>query len=491
MPANKRKLRVPDNVILRECSVVIIGSRCKICGRDFKCMSDVAMHTNWRHNGAIKSLYDSLDKNMYLENVGKICDMCNGCFETASELKIHKKLIHNHSHKKRRKKETVLVRFKLKGAITREVYLNKKYFNVLSQNDVTYFIDVGVQTENLEDEKHQDVFVTNIDFSLTNYIVDNGHVEDNMPPHKDANRYIVGEFATTKGDAVAPSSVMMGGKSPIEISNALHEGAEEDSGNFNEKNSNCYSVSEEDPLILPSSFADDVNIHDKENLRSITHESENVYYPNKLLSDSSEVLLVSQHTFTETLSNAAETSLLNENRYDSVRRFNEDAVNKERRNSLVDSTKNVTVVNNSNEAEKKHPSVSRKQKVKEKFVRPNVNVDDEVQEVLRITRRHVQSDINHESPNRTEREILVRHVKETFPTGQKLLINPEKCNTYRTKSFQTFGYSPFMNANNNAQFSDKMFDKEISKYFEDLNRYGIKFYNDFPEINNNIEECMK
>lgn len=500
---NKKSFSVPPGVTLRKCSVVIIGSTCKICGRDFKCESDVSVHSRWRHNGTIGSLIDDLHHEIYLENIGQKCDICDVQFQTISDLKSHKRLIHKHGtrskyRKKGRRKETVRVKFKLNGMTTMDVNLHRKYLKM--ENNLKYFVDTGTQTlDSLEIEKHQDNCAAHIDLFLSDHVVDNNHIQ-HIRPHKAANRYIVGKFTSTKGDAIVRSTTVVG-RSLSEISNTSHRDVIPDSnGSCEEYENHSNFISQENTADTWRSFLNNLDTYNKENSQRNLNESKrkNVYCQAEFLSNDNNVPLSYQREKFDKTSLTSKQLSANEIRYNpTIKQSNIAAKDKrsvELTNSLANSEE-TAIENEKNkiyETATKHSLASLTRSVfnkKNESIKGNSNVDDDIQEVLRITRRNVQSDINHESPNRTEREILVQNTGKkllTFPIQRESAICPEKCNAGFTTNFEPSDYPAFTTVTESSyQFLANAFNKKLGIYLEDMHHFGISYYDELAEINNN------
>ncbi|XP_072751599.1 uncharacterized protein [Anoplolepis gracilipes] len=505
MQLNKRSFRVPAGVTLRECSVVIIGSTCKICGRDFKCESDVSLHSRWRHNGNIESLIDDLHYEIYLESIGQKCDICDMQFQTASDLRIHKRLIHKHGtrskYRKRPGKETIRVKFKLNGITTMDVNLNRKYLKM--ENILKYFIDTGTQTpDSFENENHQDDCAADIDLFLSDHVVDNSYIQ-HIQPYKAANRYIVDKLST-KDDARSTAVV---GRRLLEISNTPHRDVIPSNGSC-EEYENHRNLTSQDNIAGTwiKSFFNNLDIYNKENSQRKLNESEkkNIYCQAEFVLNDNKISLTYQRDkFDKTTSLTSKQLSASEIRYDPIKRPNKTTGEKESAkliNSSIDSEEIIIIdIENNNkigETATKHSLASLTRNSfnrKNESIKDNSNVDDDIQEVLRITRRNVQSDINHESPNRTEREILVMKQStgnETFtdPARQEPIICSEKCNTRVTANFEPSSYPAFTTMTESSyQFLANAFDKKLGIYVEDMHHYGI-YYNEAEINNNNVEE---
>ncbi|XP_071565979.1 uncharacterized protein [Temnothorax nylanderi] len=495
-----RGFRISADVTLRECSVVIVGSTCRICGRAFKCESDVALHTRWRHNAALGSLMDILDHHKINLDGGQKFDVCDMPFEILSSLRIHKRLTHKHRlrQRRRRQKGMVRVKFKLNGVTTTDVSLDRRYIKL--QDSLGYIVDVRTQTpgsfEN-EGAERKDNCAGNIDLSFPNHVVDESHMQHGIWPDKAANRYIVGKFASTKGDATASRTVVVG-KSLAEISNTPHKGAIPDSNSSCERHEDrCYLASQETTAdMVIKTFSDSIDIRDKENSPT-TNERERRNCQNEISFDDNKVLLACQPEKSDKTSPMSkQNSWSSESPHYSIRWSGEVAGAKETAeltNSFINSME--IIINNGKsygfdgDATKRlAPPLSRLHK-KTESAKTNSNIDDDVQEVLRIMRGNTQNDINHESPNRMEREMLVQNAaSNTLPSQLEPTIYPEECDVV----FANFGPSDcpsFMTMTESEyQFLANSFDRKLGIYLEDVHHYGIKLCNNLPEINNNLEE---
>ncbi|KAL0128841.1 hypothetical protein PUN28_003904 [Cardiocondyla obscurior] len=496
---NARSVRIPAGVTLRDCSIVIVGSTCKICGRDFKCESDVALHTRWRHN-ALGPLIDALDQE--INPYGQKCDVCEMRFEVSSNLKAHKRLIHKQKIRRGRRipKETVRVRFKLNGVTTTDVCLDRRYIE-LEQNSVGYIVDVCTQApaplENDRPERKDDC-AGNIDWPFPNRVADKSHMQRDIQPDKAANRYIVSKFASTKGDTIGSRTIVVG-KSLMEISNTTHKNAIPDSGSPCEEYKKHYLTSlDVTPDVYIKTLSSNVSSRDKENSqRPNERERRSAHHQNEIPFDDKGFLACQSEKFDKASVMFKENSRSSESSQYSIRWSNEVMGAKETAglaSSFIDSMK--IIINNEKNygfdkdaGRRLSPAAPRFHRKPES--KTSSNVDDDVQEVLRITRENAQNDINHESPNRVEREMLVQNATTdtfTLPPSLQPSVCPEKCDVTFT-NFEPSNYSPLVSVSeSDYQFLANSFDKKLGIYLEDLHHYGIRLYNDLPEINNNLED---
>lgn len=581
--SNRSDYILPAGVNLRECNVVIIGSTCQICGRDFKCKTDVAMHMQWRHqqlesvlNGAFNLGSDHHTENTVAEM--QKCDVCNVHLmdeHDAADLKSYKRQINKKQIHERRRARKLRLIIKIAGVTMTEIRMSRKYLKVHSNE---YFADVGTQTESHENEKRQDDYGMNIDLSLADRVVGNSRVQC-VQPHKATNRYIQGKLASVQGDAIACSTRAPATR-PIETSNMPNEDATIDTTTDTtvDANSPCASpilsgysrkvafsraytassfasrledtidVSDEtrdsprnSPRNSPrrrfegkkgnaSSFAgrlvDTIDVPDEakdsprrryEGEKGNTSpapedtsnlENRNSSRRNDSARDDLEELIVYQRvratgtTATATTSTATPNSWCNKNRHHPVR-SNKTASNIDK--SMNPPAEPIEIIidnesdDNCDENMAKCSSASSTQFDRDKgLAMAEPVVDDDVQEILRITRGKVQSDINHESPNRTEREMLVRNAlgQMYVSSTQPEIIYPEEEDdtilVVSNNNVDSRDYPPcvaIVDDNcpfpaNVATFMYKYNDK-LGICLNKLRDYSIGYYNDLPEINNN------
>lgn len=476
MPTSRKVFGVPAGVQLRNCNVVIIGSTCRICGRDFKCETDVALHARWRHN-VIINMMDS-DGDNYSENTTQKYDICDKHLENTLDLKINKRLINKKQIQDRKRARKVRLIFKIAGVIITEITLNRKYLSKVRSN--RYVVSSSSQTDLFENEKCQDDYIANIDLSLADRVV--GRRVQCVWPHTATNRYIVGKFAFTRDNAITRSICGLR-KSLVEISNTPNQDA------------TC-GFSDDSPCEhIPSSQEDEENsrIKKRERRRENTATEDAFILKDKITcyptssSDSNESLAYPRDKLNRMIPVCKQT-FFTETRCDSVGRTDKISKNRIINKSTDLLADPVEMVDNDNND------------INDKTTKKN-NTDDDVQEVLRITRGKAQNDINHESPNRTEREILVQNaVREMY-------VSPARLNViYTTKDDTGFiednnnisppGYPLFTSiAENSCRLPTdittllcKTFDEKLGIHLDDLHHCGIRYCNDLPEINNNSLE---
>jgi len=333
-------------------------------------------------------------------------------------------------------------------------------------------------------------------------------MQHGIRPHKAANRYIVGKFASTIGDAIERHTVVVG-KNLVEISNTSHKNAIPDSDSLcREMHKNrCYLTSQKTATdVFIKTFSDSIDVRDKENSRRTNErERKDIYYQSEILldDDNIKVFPACQPEMSDKPSPISKQNSRSSKSPHYFVRWSDEVqgvVGTKKTagltNSLINSQTVERIINNEksysldgNATKRLSPPLSRFNG-KIDSIKTNSNVDDDVQEVLRITRGNAQNDINHESPNRFEREMLVQNaINDTFtlPSQIESTVYSEKCNGAFT-NFESSDYSSFMAVTeSDYQFLANSFDKKLGIYL-DLHHYGIRLYNDLPEINNNLEE---
>jgi len=457
---NRKAIRVSTQVKLRECSVVIIGSKCRICGRGFKCETDVAVHQRWRH---FEPLMGDLENILYMKNTSHYSSQsrCNIYgIETIPNLRIHECQIQR--YRKKRRERTVKVIFKFNGIITTDRRINRKYLKMWSVQQ--YSVDISTQTEPLENERSQDNSATNIDLLLPDHATLNA-VQCSVRPYKAANRYILGKSIST--------ACSMVGKSLMVISNTPHRNAISDSnGSYIEYSSSCDSMSREDRMN--TLIVDNVNIQNETNSRINTCKTRNAYYRSKIsILNNRKISPACQQDESIDISSSPickQHSGSSENLYHiPTKQFNQNA-------NVVNIVNVVDVDVNGNDNSFDDIQITMKRSStrfndKNESTEVNANVDDDVQEVLRIMRGNIRNDINHESPNRIEREILLQSAIN------EICVFP----THRGSNFREEERSTKLTAND-MKTSD-------NSLFEPIAEDSNQFLQD--ELNKKLNLCLK
>jgi len=222
-------------------------------------------------------------------------------------------------------------------------------------------------------------------------------------------------------------------------------------------------------------IVNNVNIQNKTNSRINTCKTRNAYYRSKIsiLDDHKISLACQQIESIDILSSpiCKQHFGFNENlcRTSATKRFNQNA-------NVVDIVNVVDVDVNGNDNSFDGVRVTMKRSStrfsdKNESTEVNANVDDDVQEVLRIMRGNIRNDINHESPNRIEREILLQSAIN------EICVFP----THRSSSFREEERNAELTAND-MKISDNL-------SFESIAEDSNQFLQD--ELNKKLNLCLK
>ncbi|XP_043261968.1 uncharacterized protein LOC122402875 [Colletes gigas] len=348
------RVNISNGVKLRDCSVVILGASCKICGKCFKCETDVNLHLFQRHR-------------LYFETDGITANEIQ-CFNVEDEeRKIFPDpcelptIAASKSPVIKLQDTTVLVLRIGKEEVCR-LPLKRKYLRTIS-------IDTGTQTEQHKEltsefpnneftEKNVDVgVVPHIDFP----VFDNSSCKcctTSMHVVNSTNRYLTGNNAASKETQCEEST------------------AQKRTSILNRRTKSCAITALEGNAVrdvLPNSDIMCVYEKDTKSMRC---------YKN------------SKPTF-------------NSNKMD-VNKKQQNAL-PEKQSQLLEIFKTVKVIMPPLIFPIIMPRNEISLQLNKSVTDDEQNSDDEVQEVLRIVRgRDSSEEINHESPNRLEQEMLVR-----------------------------------------------------------------------------------
>ncbi|EFN90050.1 uncharacterized protein LOC112588026 [Harpegnathos saltator] len=547
----------PADINLRECSVVIIGSTCQICGRDFKCITDVALHAQWRHsridsvlNGDLNLDHDDHHhENCYHEQqhdsrddpTNQKCDVCDEQLDTTDlksyEGQMNKKQIQEEEETDRKFRLII----KIAGVTMTEILLSRKY---LKADSGEYFSDADTQSESHENEKRQDDYGMNIDLSLaTGRVVGNSGIQC-ARPHKTTDRYNESKLAAIQGNAIArPTGVSE--NSPIDISNTpdrnatfgMHDGLCASHRYHCEIASSQTHPSTEDTFA--GNLVDTIDVCDNdESCSPKRNERESGRNTNPAAEVQTSSLERPEHRHlyrqnNSSLYHSRESVICQQNRPTEatvIARLNPSSSdnspvwsNKITSSRTIDtstdpSTEPIEIIidndsdDNCDEDMTQRPTARSTQVARPRTENENETavhskvgpvVDDEVQEVLRITRGKVQDDINHESPNRTEREILVQSALGQMCMAsreQPEIIYPDKNDAILVvNNIDSRGCSPcvaIVDDDDDYQFPTNVNKRHITAFmceaynkkvicWNRLQHYGMGYYNNLPEINNN------
>ncbi|KAK1116946.1 hypothetical protein K0M31_017099 [Melipona bicolor] len=68
-----KRINIPNNVILRDCSIVILGVVCELCGKCFKCETDLNVHISLKHQIYEEIHSINIKRTQWAKNEIKVC----------------------------------------------------------------------------------------------------------------------------------------------------------------------------------------------------------------------------------------------------------------------------------------------------------------------------------------------------------------------------------------------------------------------------------
>ncbi|XP_076622596.1 uncharacterized protein LOC143342514 [Colletes latitarsis] len=419
------RVNISDGVKLRDCSVVILGASCKICGKCFKCETDVNLHLIQRHRLYFETNAITANEiqcfNVEDEEHKIFSDPCELPTIAASKSPVIKL-----------QDTTVLVLRIGKEEVCR-LPLKRKYLRRIN-------IDIGTQTEQHKEltsefsnneftEKNVDEgVVPHIDFP----VFDNSSCKcctSSMHVVNSTNRYVTGNNAASKETQCEESTAQKRTSILNRLTKSCAITAMEGS-----------AICDVLPHTLPSN-SDIMCVYEQCN-RAEQKDTKNMYcYKNSKPSTFSTRHTNSSTVFNDTCDSSVvaksfRNPTFNSNKMDNdikllaarccQRNINGNKKQKnappEKQSQLLEISKTVKVIMPpiifpiimpKNDISlinlTKYRRAESLQQLNKSVIVDEQNSDDEVQEVLRIVRgRDSNEEINHESPNRVEQEMLVR-----------------------------------------------------------------------------------
>ncbi|KAG7204580.1 hypothetical protein KM043_005001 [Ampulex compressa] len=583
-----RKITMPAGVKLRECKVVIKGVQCGICGKNFKCKTDVHVHSSWRHGKCLNAIVDGFEPDNRSTLVKK-CEICEERFERDIEKRMHMKKLH------RSKAQKLRLILKIAGEVITEIDVKRKHLKINA-------IDTGTQTEYdvagvlFESKNDYECRVTTIDPPGPNKSFSSSPVS-RIQARKTANQYLDDALVPAKRKKYDENYVprdkteertSCGFVSPAkkflvssndrddDLSNVLRFAVQPLNDNmdtYNKENvqTQCEIISKcvdpaEDRLALitsevpfcgyritsmdtsepvPQVLKNTVNItndflpkskHVDAFKQTSTSVKEDIATTNEVLfcgyrriptsnpEPVPQVLKNSGNITNDSLPKSKhvdafkQTSTFEEEDACPTQKYSNFSVCTNTRHP-EDRTKHGTIVHEDSSAIRKNPPSN--------AGTAEANDDNEVQEVLRITRgikERADREINHESPNRSEREMLVMDAirdmiemekrglhllgRKLSPKKRKEMIRLSSKNKSIEKETAATAEEHVVPETNELPLRSK--EHEFSRVptsvqesvtervrqpkermnvpLKELNRYGINYYNEDAEINNNIVE---
>ncbi|CAK9805365.1 hypothetical protein ANTPLA_LOCUS4461 [Anthophora plagiata] len=569
-----RTVNIPNGVMLRDCSVVILGTTCRLCGQCFKCETDLNIHIVLTHqtysniNGtAAKATQCTEDENEMCNKITKSLDRATILSEKNFVTKLHKKL---------------RLTLKIGEEIIAKKSMKRKHLKVNTASRCTQTEQYGDTKLSIDNDICESV-ISDIDppvFCNSPYQCCNSSIDVVNSP----NRYAVSNIVANEQAACEETIAYEGNHVPFKLNESCAMFPNEKCG------AACNDPLNTVPLksnIIPTTEKDSLQHSNSKNASIFSEKCSNSFFTetSKPVSNfqekhdsikpainsmnSSSERMKQSHANNNRLNGRSKDVNVNETQTD----INMHEKNKYASEKQLQSVPNVLqviipvilpiVVSNKNISDSSpvklmiQPAESQQQQEKkleqiQKTCTVNIedHSDEEVQEVLRIIRgRSISTEINHESPNRVEQEMLLQDAikdmkrmedqgwhllekdnaspikkKKRIRTNAKSNSKSNEANDECAKQKQTISVQPNSECNVVRQpvrekyISDAR--EHISKVqndtttmcqldnvkesvttcngvnnidasLEDLHRYGINYYNEVFEVNNNTTESVQ
>ncbi|CAK9825443.1 hypothetical protein ANTRET_LOCUS3449 [Anthophora retusa] len=568
-----RTINIPNGVMLRDCSVVILGTTCRLCGQCFKCETDLNIHIALTHqtysniNGtAVKATQCTEDETEMCKKITKSFDRVTTLSEKNFTTKLHKKL-----H----------LTLKIGEEIVAKISMKRKHLKVNTANRCTQTEQYGDTKLSMDKDVCESV-ISDIDppvFCNSPYQCCNSSIDVVNSP----NRYAVSNIVANEQTACEETIAYEGNHVPFKLNESCAKFPNEKCGaacndplNTVPLESNIVPTTEKDSLqhsnsknasIFSEKRSNSIFTETSKSVSNFQEKHDSTKPVTNSVNSSSERMKQSQTNDSRVNGRSKDVSV-NETQTDiNIHEKNKCVSEKQLKSvpkvlqviipvilPIVVSNKNISdpspVKLMIQPAESQQQQEKKLQEIQKTYT---VNIEDhsdeEVQEVLRIIRgRSNSTEINHESPNRVEQEMLLQDAikdmkrmedqgwhlleKDVTPIRKKKRIqtnakssgksneaNDEcakkkqkisvqsnsKCNVVR----QSVGEKYISDARehiskvqndtttmcqlDNAKESLTMCNgvNNIDASFEELHRCGINYNNEVFEINNNTTKSVQ
>ncbi|KAK9308650.1 hypothetical protein QLX08_001488 [Tetragonisca angustula] len=481
-----KRINIPNSVILRDCSIVILGVACELCGKCFKCETDLNVHISLKHKTHEEIHGTNVKRTQWTRNEIEVCKKLTKSFnnttiESTKNFRITKE------------RKMLCLTLKIGEEVIAKKLIKRKYLKKVF-NDMEIQIESGCKTKLIADKNVRGSTVSCID-----PVVFNSRCQCCNPSvHavQCSNRYLAGNIVAS--EQVVREKIIA--REKIDASNRLKESCAVPE-NKKTGNVTIHDNAPKTPFVLNMSF-ENCNIHE-------VSDSEKCNWEYASSTSSSDTLMLNEPCHKPQFTAASNRSLNCDKKSDSITslpndtytqsvNINPESITEHRKQdntnqkdftlnkmekyisknlqddsqtihlilplimpivvpnaSIPRSPVNVTIRATSTEQRKQTQQreqlqpqqeqqesqeqsqleQQRKQITKDSTIEDNS--DDDVQEVLRIVRRNEEI-INQESPTRLEREMLVqvaiRDMKRMEELGLHLLEKVTDCTKRKKRS---------------------------------------------------------
>lgn len=438
--------------MLRDCRVVILGSTCKLCGRGFKCQTDLTVHLALKHRKYGEPHTVTVEEAQCTETEGELCKIIRSPLGHATSVtgkhfgtKLHKKL---------------RITLRIGEEVVAETFVKKKHLKI-SRIDMCTQTEPPNETELVMGKGVHESVLSRIDppvFGNSPYQCYNSIIHKVISP----NRYLASDIISNKQAIVekdsaqvephvlnrfnescvmfisekyvtphVPSTTLLPGLNSTHISENWFEEIDTVTpdknscdSRFSEKFNPIVSCTENDTKSLTKdtnrSLEQIVQPNLKDNKEPVQETNIN---PNGLQND---ISMSEKINLSRTVANTVQLVPLiispiivpNKNEHPTsielpIQRTPLPQEQVEQHQQRLHQTQQNQRPQHQEQRNHERPEQSRQEQGEQQIGNTStINVqdkDNEIQEVLRIVRgRSISTEINHESPNRLEQRILVQ-----------------------------------------------------------------------------------
>nr|XP_031843427.1 uncharacterized protein LOC116431732 [Nomia melanderi] len=490
---------------LRNCSVVILGVTCQICGKCFKCKTDVNVHMALKHGKCSEK-----KETRFIQGNSEVCQK----FSEVSQFQ---------SVTKKNPRTRLRLILRIGDEVVTDISLKRKHLKSKKS------INTATQTE--PDNVTKLITENSVGESIDHSVFDNSPCQCCTATIRttSTNQYVAANIVASEESAGRNDSCCMERLTSI-------------------------SEKDNDTTLNSDSFTSDLTNTKGSNLvpqydreAMCSRQENNCNESCKRKSDSFKSVTDVTKTFVDTVTVTFQSPSTDINGNEKVRDRNEKLSNS---SDVINTVKLIMPVilpiimpsQVSPKSPEDRPLASSQARLPKTGFIDEQNSDDEVQEVLRIVRGHdnIAREINHESPNRLEQEILARDAirnmlrleqqgwhlleksgneltKKRKRTGgkfdtknvvgdetgkKKTKIVGSENNVVKTMNERSSSKESFAKAQKpghdkmsiaeNAKENVLMCNGSINIPTETLlHHYGINYYSDVCEINNNTETTVQ
>ncbi|KOX76278.1 hypothetical protein WN51_11609 [Melipona quadrifasciata] len=522
-----KRINIPDDAILRNCSIVILGVACELCGKCFKCETDLNVHISLKHQ-----IYEEIH-NIKMENEIEVCKKFPKSFNNTT--------IQSTKNFTMNKHKMLCLTLKIGEEVIAKKLMKRKHLKK-AFDDMEIQIESGCKMELIADKNMHGSTVSCIDPVVFNsrcqccnpsehavqcsnrYLASNIVASEQMVREKiiarekiDASNRLEESCAIPENKTADDVTVHGAPKTPFELNMS-----------FVTENCNIHEVSDSKKSNLKdvtSTSSKNIIEHKKQenntNQKDFTLNKMEKYTWKKLENDSTTIHLILPLIVPIVVPNASISS--------SPVKVTILATSTEQRKQpqqgeQLQLREEQQLPGNQEQSQLEQQQKQQQQKQITKDSTIEDNSDDDIQEVLRIVRKSDEI-INQESPTRLEREMLVqvairdmkrmeelglhllekvdrtKKMKRSKPNGKSSDTNDD-CGKKKKKRIITKSNGGCRNQTKEKHTLDMKehvvsdsVKENLMTYNENIaemiRQYGANYYNEVSKIHNNAQSVQE